>query len=458
MTSNDKNKPVKPSDQIAEESTLSNTESTVSTDSKIERRSDDQFSSKDKSRSESDLQSKEIIESKGRTKMAPMPRKNLCTNCGEKLGGQFCHGCGQSSKSMIKFFGEVAKELLDDTLGYDSRLKHSIFPLLFRPGRITIDYIKGKRFHYVLPFKLYLITSVLLILLIKMVADSNELKFDNIVDNDVAEEIKEDVNQEINQALGEIQGAGDNPHVKSFNINIDQDENTGKTSENKSTDSKDKNSEKSINEIDKKEGTNLQVETDSGNRLTLGSDGDDNVNWDSDKQELIGLGDLDESWYKDFLVVINPKIKEWRNDPGPLMERFIESLPYMMFVILPIFAMFLKLFYAFSRRFYTEHLVFLLHNHSFLYMVLMLQIFLNFLEEKVRILENTSTQMIVSTVDWLSIILAWWMVIYVFLAMKRFYRQGWGITILKTSALGFIYTLMLIFGFVITLAVGAYQA
>ena len=92
--------------------------------------------------------------------------RDLCANCGASLGGQFCHSCGQSSKSMIKFFGEVIKELLDDTLGYDSRLKHSLLPLFFKPGRLTLDYVKGKRFHYVLPFKLYLITSVLFILLV----------------------------------------------------------------------------------------------------------------------------------------------------------------------------------------------------------------------------------------------------------------------------------------------------
>jgi hypothetical protein len=103
-------------------------------------------------------------------------KEELCSNCGSALGGEFCHTCGQSSKSMIKFFGEVMVELLDDTLGYDSRLKNSIFLLLFRPGRITLDYIRGKRFHYVLPFKLYLITSVLFILLIKNVIDTEQLK------------------------------------------------------------------------------------------------------------------------------------------------------------------------------------------------------------------------------------------------------------------------------------------
>ncbi|MGB0496620.1 MAG: DUF3667 domain-containing protein, partial [Kangiellaceae bacterium] len=146
----------------------------------------------------------------------------VCGNCETVLSGQFCHSCGQSSKSMIKFFGEVVKELLDDALGYDSRFKHSLLPLLFKPGRLTLDYVKGKRFHYVLPFKLYLITSVLFILIIKNTTDTDGLNFNNQSDDKVAQESSQVINEnnkdkakeeiakeELEEALEEISAIND---------------------------------------------------------------------------------------------------------------------------------------------------------------------------------------------------------------------------------------------------------
>ena len=112
----------------------------------------------------------------------------------------------------------------------------------------------------------------------------------------------------------------------------------------------------------------------------------------------------------------------------------------------------------FSKRFYTEHLIFLLHNHSFIYMLLMLQIGLGFGEEYFLPIEHWLAQSLASLFSFIVVILSFWMVIYVFLAMKRFYRQSWKMTIFKTLTLGFVYTILLTFGFLFTMAFGAYQA
>jgi len=135
-----------------------------------------------------------------------------------------------------------------------------------------------------------------------------------------------------------------------------------------------------------------------------------------------------------------------------------QTIPYIMFIILPIFAIFLKIFYAFSKRYYTEHLVFLLHNHSFIYMLMMVQIGLDFGGDNLSLMNHWAAQGTADGFDFISIILSFWMFLYVFLAMKRFYRQGWAATLFKTFTLGFIYIMMLSFGFVATVVFGAYQA
>lgn len=371
-----------------------------------------------------------------------------CANCGVLLNGKFCHSCGQSSKSMIKFFGEVAKELLDDALGYDSRMKHSIVPLLLKPGRITLDYIKGKRFHYVLPFKLYLITSVLFILLVKSTANTDDLKFGDTDASEESQKIAQELTEEINKAVTDAENANDAGWMPKIIIKTESDEIENNSLNEEISTSSDSLSDAAINE------DAIEDQNESENN----EDGEFNLSWDDETQQLTGFETLDDGWFKTFLTVISPKIKTWKKDAGPLVKNVIELLPYMMFVILPIFAIFLKGFYVFSRRYYTEHLVFLLHNHSFIYMMLMIQIVMGLSYEKLNPMQNTMAQFGASTIDWLSTIVGIWMVVYVFLAMKRFYRQGWGATIAKTIALSFGYFIMLAFGFLATIAYGAYQA
>ncbi|MEP1743092.1 MAG: DUF3667 domain-containing protein [Kangiellaceae bacterium] len=377
-----------------------------------------------------------------------------CSNCGIQLAGMYCHKCGQSSKSMIKFFGEVVKELLDDTIGYDSRIKHSILPLLFKPGRITLDYIKGKRFYYVLPFRLYLITSLILILLVKAAANTDDLKFDNLVkvkgDQTASQELQDEINQELNLELGELNKALNQKKKSRPNEQalVQQQSNSEEQQELENESDNQQVSDQDIEEQNIKE-QDIKEQDDSDSI---------NLDWNSETLQLDGIEDIEESWFKTFLEVINPKLKNWKEDPGPLVDSFFEALPYMMFLILPIFAIFLKVFYAFSKRYYIEHLVFLLHNHAFMYMVMMLDLITEYAADKLRVLDNSFASSIATGLEFLAGLLFYWMFIYVLLAMKRFYHQGWAATIFKTILLAFIYFIMIGIGFMMTLAYGAYQA
>jgi hypothetical protein len=344
---------------------------------------------------------------------------------------------------MIKFFGEVIKELLDDALGYDSRFKHSLSPLFFKPGRLTLDYVKGKRFHYVLPFKLYLITSVLLILLLKNTAATDIITLSDRDDNPTQQEISEEVREEINQAFNVIEINEGKTIANNEAVNA-----TGE--------SKEITVDENVHSVTEEESEPARAKNKS---FTIGvGEKDIDLKWDDETKQLNGIEEIENEFLRDFFTKINPKLKFWMEDPEPLIESVIETLPYMMFIILPIFGLFLKGFYAFSKRYYTEHLVFLLHNHSFIYMLMMVQIGLDIGNQKLLPMDYWVAQSTAGFFDFLSSSLNIWMVIYVFLAMKRFYRQSWKATILKTVTLGFLYFVMLAVGFVVTMAFGAYQA
>ncbi len=61
-------------------------------------------------------------------------------------------------------------ELLDDVISWDSRFWRTLLPLMFRPGFLTAEFIVGRRARYVSPFRLYLIVSFLLFLVISLLA------------------------------------------------------------------------------------------------------------------------------------------------------------------------------------------------------------------------------------------------------------------------------------------------
>lgn len=102
-----------------------------------------------------------------------------CENCNTKLQGEFCHNCGQQEIHNHGFLGSVIQDLLNTFFSYDSKVNRTVLPLLFRPGFLTREYMAGRRVRYILPFRLYLFSSVLCFILLSLWGDF--LKVDAIL-------------------------------------------------------------------------------------------------------------------------------------------------------------------------------------------------------------------------------------------------------------------------------------
>ena len=98
-----------------------------------------------------------------------------------------------------------------------------------------------------------------------------------------------------------------------------------------------------------------------------------------------------------------------------------------MFLLLPVFALVLKLLYIRRNRYYVEHFVFGLHTHSFTYLLLTIALPLGGVLEALLMV---------------------WLFVYFYVAMLRFYGQGWFRTLVKYVLLSWIY--LLIFTIVLT--------
>ena len=82
-----------------------------------------------------------------------------CANCGAALAGPFCAHCGQEDRRLDPTFRELLHEVGGEVTNVDGRIARTLRTLL-RPGRLTLEWIAGRRAPYLPPLRTYLIVSV----------------------------------------------------------------------------------------------------------------------------------------------------------------------------------------------------------------------------------------------------------------------------------------------------------
>lgn len=102
-----------------------------------------------------------------------------------------------------------------------------------------------------------------------------------------------------------------------------------------------------------------------------------------------------------------------------------EYYPRIMFVLLPVFAWLLHLF--FKGTFYLSNLIFAIHIHCVSYLAWAIMLPLEAYEKTYPVF------------IYLQIPFAVYLLVYILLAMKRFYEEGWAKVITKFLAILFLY-------------------
>lgn len=110
-----------------------------------------------------------------------------CANCGAVLAGEWCHACGQKRHAEgDRRLGHLVGEAWRAVTDLDGRFWRSLGALMFQPGRMARDYIKGARARWLSPVTLFLLANVLYFLAPGLTDFS--LPFHNQVRGDIAVE------------------------------------------------------------------------------------------------------------------------------------------------------------------------------------------------------------------------------------------------------------------------------
>jgi len=166
--------------------------------------------------------------------------------------------------------------------------------------------------------------------------------------------------------------------------------------------------------------------------------------WDRETNPFIiqWMPDWVNDWVNDEIEQSPQKGKQIEENPDLIKDKIFDVLPATMFVLLPIVALLFKFWYLFAGRYYIEHLIFALHNHSFLFIMLFIVMLLNAVAGWA---EPAGVGRITTAVSWAGIGVGVWIPLYFLISLKRVYQQGWGMTLAKYCLIGLSYMMLLSF-------------
>lgn len=320
---------------------------------------------------------------------SPVSPQPACGNCGSPLHGKYCCQCGQPTEGLVRHFGSVMGDVMDSVLNIDARIVHTLLPLYFRPGKLTLDYFAGKRARYVTPFRLVFFLAIIAFLAIQLVLRSGVT------------------------------------HMVVYQATVDSS-------------------------FSVKQETEAQAAKSSQD--THFADGNiafnDKVMWNRQTKPLriATLPEFVDDWLNDSIENARNNLHhlnsgnavETKATAQHLTGGLLGVAPQVLFVLLPVFALLLKLFYVFKRRMYMEHLIVAMHSHAFIMLSLLVLVTVSLL----RIVVAPHTAILGSVLGLLRAAVWIWMLAYLLIMQKRVYRQGWLMTTLKYCVIGMFYAVI----------------
>jgi len=362
----------------------------------------------------------------------PAPLTLVCANCGQPLAGEYCAACGQRHEPHVHTVGHFAAEAFESISHADSRVWRTLLYLLIRPGFLTREFFAGRRVRYLPPFRLYLVISVVFFLVVGL--GGGEDKSDpDLIKLDSPEEVAK-VNAIADQ-------------IATKKIGPISDEQSAKLAD-------------ELHAIAQQQAANLKARHAAPAKGTRDADDDDDAN-DPKKIDLMtgpGVENGIEKFCGDFRASAAKEpaktdanrrsVLRWcrkfeAGGAGAIGEGIAHNIPRAMFVFLPLLALCMKLMYWRPKRYYVEHLLFLVHNHAFVFLVTAIVMLIGLIP---FVGDNAWP------LYWAAFIYMAW---YIYRAMRNVYNQGRGLTIIKYLTLGYLY---FVAGFTVFLLTAIYSA
>lgn len=377
-------------------------------------------------------------------KLSPKQTKGLeCLNCGQPLSGKenFCSYCGQKNTIKKLNLGTFFNNLFSGFLSYDSRFWKTFIPLIIKPGKVSKDYISGKRVRFVNPFQLYLNVSIVFFLILGI---SNRINKAVLPVNEIAA-----VNQTLD-SLKEVNQTQIDSIIKNVQNEVEKNSPNDSTATKTITNIGDifkltTTEDNSPNTIEKPHQYHIKTETTES--INLWKKIEDFQNYYTAKPNLSNNMALDSLGYKKTfwntfyyqqIINSNKNYKQFKEDGGKqFVNKLFSYISISLFIFLPLFTFFLMLVYWRKKYTYIEHLVFVFNTQTVFFLLLSIFFLIDFFIN----LENVAGAFILL------------FIIYLYKALRNFYQQRRAKTIIKFILLNSFYMLLALIGIIIVGAI-----
>jgi len=298
-----------------------------------------------------------------------------CANCGSERVGRFCPRCGQNDRDYQRSLPPLLGELLKETFEVDSRLWTTLKLLVFKPGELALEFSRNRRASYVSPIRLYLFVSIVFFFLLSMTTQVAQPEDRESIRVE-AEGMKETDTSALLALLSQEQA-------------------------------------QRAREI-------LARPDSSFARMLL--------------LEVARSVD-DSSPASRVRVFLIGRLVDALHEPESVARQFMDNLAIGVFIMLPVYAGLLKLFYLRQHRYYVEHLVFSTQLHTFTFLIFTVLLVLP---------AGSEAGWVSGLIAQLSTGMMLWIGVYHYLALRRYFGEGRIRTALKFSVLMLFYSALLL--------------
>ena len=318
-----------------------------------------------------------------------------CLNCNAQVMGRYCHICGQENVEPKESVWHLVSHFFQDITHFDGKFFSSLKLLIFKPGFLSREYMVGRRASYLNPVRMYVFASALFFLIFFSLFH---------MDADKAMVTSGDVN-----------------HIPIATI-----KNMDAVSYKKFVDTLVRNDSAMKFAYDKQQYFKY-IDSLAAAAVTFHiSPSPSKYKTQAEYDSALAHG-KDHNWIERQLVRKQIEINEkYKGNPkaalAALINNLQHSLPQLLFVSLPLFALLLKILYSRRKQFYyTNHAIFTIHLFVFVFIALLF----------IFALDRLKTFNGFHWLGYLSGLMGLVIFFYHYKAMRNFYQQRRAKTILK---------------------------
>ena len=337
-----------------------------------------------------------------------------CLNCGHPLdlSDKYCPNCSQANSTKKLTLFDYLEEFLSNILEYDSKLFQTLTALLLKPGKITREYIQGKRLSYTNPFRFLFSLAFIYFLLMGLENDFENLNINTGKNTIDTAELK----KEINSIEFKNEQVKKNALTALDSLKLDRTIQTPISQQDSTILSDPEAYFNSLNQESYFSRLGSKIEF---FRTLIKKD---SVFTFEETESKYNIPKIREN---EITFRLSKNIAKIKERPESFLNEIISKLPFATFFFIPVFTIFVWLVYIRKKYTYTDHLIFSFHNQALLFILLIV----SYLVNKVFNIDSELIFLLIFS-------------IYLYKAMRNFYQQGRIKTILKYVFLNFIFIIL----------------